>query len=59
MSRSSRFLGLILVASYLSGCGSDTPPAPTGADSAAVQATAAKMPPPPGSGAAKKTTKTP
>jgi len=50
MSRPFRFLAVIVLASYISGCGSETPPPPTGADNTAAQETAAKMPPPPGKG---------
>ncbi len=47
MPRPFRFVVLIVLSAYLSGCGSDTPAPPTGADNAAVQAEAAKMPMPP------------
>ena len=49
MSRSFRLLSLLVLSCYLlSGCGSDTPVAPTTDESKAAQETATKMPPPPG-----------
>jgi len=52
MSRPFKFLAVVVLASYCSGCGSDTPP-PTATENTAAQETAAKMPPPPGAKKAK------
>jgi len=48
MPRFFRFVGLIVLSAYLSGCGSETAAPPTQDEHKAAQETAAKMPPPPG-----------
>ena len=53
MPRFFRFVGLLILSAYLSGCGSETPAPPTGDENKAAQQTAAQMPPPPGAGTKK------
>lgn len=53
MSRAFRFLCLIVLSAYLTGCGSDTSSTVTPDVDKAAKDAAAQMPPPPGGAKAK------